>query len=121
MPAPATPVPGGWGLPERLAVSALAGGVNDPGALQELLGVCRPRRLLFLDEPAWLASGLTLTGRQTAHHIPDPHRAGQVYEGFWGTTGGMAVGKSPQHPAAHRLYGPEAMTPFLRAAPPTAA
>jgi hypothetical protein len=102
-----------------LAVTALAGGVTSADAVGALIDLCRPRRLLFLDEPAWLASGITLAGRAAAHHIPDPHRAGQVYEGFWGkSASGVTVGKAPQHPAARRLYGADAMAPFLRAAPP---
>lgn len=118
VPAPASPPPGGWGLPEQLAVSALVGGLASPEALCPVLGTCRPRCVLFLDEAAWAAGEITLVGHTVAHHIPDPHRANQVYEGFWGRTGdGVVVGKSPQHPAAHRLYGPGAMQGFLRAAP----
>jgi hypothetical protein len=52
------------------------------------------------------------------HHIPDPHRAGQVYQGFWGRRDDdLVVGKAPQHPSAHRFYAWEHMAGFLRSAP----
>jgi hypothetical protein len=61
-------------------------------------------------------SGLEV--RQVAHHITDPHRRGQVYEGFWGRTpDGRVVGKAPQHPTTHNLYRDADMLGFLRSAP----
>jgi hypothetical protein len=52
------------------------------------------------------------------HHIKDPHRPGQVYEGFWGELeDGVVVGKAPQHPTTHNLYRSDDMVAFLRSAP----
>ncbi len=53
--------------------------------------------------------------RPTPLTIPDPHRRGQVYEGWWGTTpAGTVVGKAPQHPTMHRLYRAEDLRDWLR-------
>ena len=61
-----------------------------------------------------------LTAKQVAHHINDPHREGQVYEGFWSTgDDGLVIGKAPQHPTMHNLYREEDMLAFLRSAPAT--
>ncbi|MDQ1402932.1 MAG: hypothetical protein QOG03_1248 [Actinomycetota bacterium] len=80
----------------------------------------RPHVVLFLDEPSWQASGIDV--EPSLHQIPDPHRAGQVYEGFWGTAAdGTVVGKAPQHPATHRLYRRQDLDEFLRRAPLRAA
>jgi hypothetical protein len=77
-----------------------------------------PRVVLFLDGPAWEKADIDV--RQEPHYVPDPHRPQQVYEGFWAVTGdGTVVGKSPQHPATHKLYRAEDMDRFLRAAPLT--
>jgi hypothetical protein len=69
--------------------------------------------VLFLDEPAWQASGWNV---EAAHYsVPDPHRDGQVYQGFWGRRpDGLVVGKAPQHPTMHRFYKPDDMTMYLR-------
>ena len=76
----------------------------------------QPRTIVFLDEPAWQSAALDVA--TTPFSVPDPHRAGQVYEGWWGTTAdGAVVGKSPQHPTMHRLYRAEDLTAWLRAAP----
>ena len=70
----------------------------------------------ILDEPAWGAAGLDVATTPLA--VPDPHRAGQTYEGWWGTTeDGTVVGKSPQHPTMHRLYRAEDLTDWLQRAP----
>ncbi len=83
------------------------------GALERL----SPRVVLFLDEPSWQASGLDVK-KQVKHYIEDPHRAGQVYEGFWGVLDdGVVVGKAPQHPTTHNLYRTDEMVGFLRSAP----
>jgi hypothetical protein len=106
-----------WSLGESLTLTTLLHVGDDPGRLSGALDVLRPRVVLFLDEPSWLASGLQVA-RPVKHYIKDPHRAGQVYEGFWGETGdGIVVGKAPQHPTTHNLYRSEDMAGFLRAAP----
>jgi len=59
-----------------------------------------------------------MTVRQHPHYVPDPHREGQVYEGFWANDGdGLVIGKAPQHPATHRLYRAADMDRFLSLAP----
>lgn len=106
-----------WGLGEALALTTLLHVGDEPTRLATATELFAPRVILFLDEASWLASGLE-PGRVVAHHIQDPHRAGQVYEGFWGTLeGGVVVGKSPQHPTTHNLYRPDDMAAYLRAAP----
>jgi len=104
-----------WGVSEALAVTALVHQADDPGRLRAALDLCRPKTILFLDEPSWERSGLET--RQVPHHIKDPHRQGQVYEGFWGTTNGTVIGKAPQHPTMHNLYRDEDMMAFVRSAP----
>jgi hypothetical protein len=102
---------------EALAVSALVHVGDSPGALALARSTCRPAVVLFLDEPAWQASGWQASGVQP-HHVPDPHRDGQVYQGFWGRLAdGLVVGKAPQHPSMHRFYRREDMREFLRSAP----
>ncbi|MER3405279.1 MAG: hypothetical protein C4289_09065, partial [Chloroflexota bacterium] len=107
----------GWDAAEALSLTALVHIGDDPVRLTRVLTLLRPRAVLFLDEEAWSRS--SLPAEQTSrHHIPDPHRPGQVYEGHWGRDpAGRALGKSPQHPAANRLYRAEDMDAFLRAAP----
>jgi hypothetical protein len=101
---------------EALAVSTLVHVGDTPGALALACSTCRPGMVLFLDEPAWQAAGWHVAS--TPHHVPDPHRAGQVYQGFWGRTpAGLVVGKAPQHPTMHRFYRADDMRGFLRAAP----
>lgn len=105
-----------FGLTEALALTTLLHLGDEPGRLGRAIELSSPHVLLFLDEPSWEASGLQV--RQEPHHITDPHRPGQVYQGFWGHTGdGRVVGKSPQHPTTHNLYRAEDMLEFLRAAP----
>ena len=105
-----------WGINEALSVTTLVHQADDPTRLQGALGLCQPRTILFLDEPSWERSGLT--ARQVPHYIHDPHREGQVYEGFWSTgDDGAVIGKAPQHPTMHNLYREEDMLAFLRSAP----
>lgn len=97
-------------------MSALLHVGSEADRLTTALQLLQPRLVLFLDEHSWVLSGLDVP--RSTHHIADPHRKGQVYEGFWGVTGdGLTVGKSPQHPTTHNLYRPEEMAEFLRAAP----
>ena len=106
-----------WGLGESLSLTTLLHVGDDSKRFQRAFELFSPRVVLFLDEPSWLASGLDVK-KTVNHYIKDPHRAGQVYEGFWGQLDdGVAVGKSPQHPTTHRLYRAEDMVGFLRAAP----
>ena len=105
-----------WTTSDALAVTTLLHVGDDPGRLTWARSLMRPHVVLFLDEPSWLASGLDV--RMQRHHVPDPHRTQQVYEGFWATTpDGTVVGKAPQHPATHNLYRSEDMDRFLGAAP----
>jgi hypothetical protein len=105
-----------WGVSEALALTTLLHVGDNPGRLGRALELCRPRLVLFLDEPSWERSGLTVT--QVPHHITDPHRPGLVYEGFWGQDpDGVTIGKAPQHPTTHNLYRDEDMLAFLRSAP----
>lgn len=106
----------GWDASDALAVAALVHLGGSPSSLDVAMTTCRPAAVLFLDEPAWSASGWNV--RSAPHHVPDPHRAGQVYQGFWGVRDdGVIVGKAPQHPSAHRLYRGEDMRGFLGALP----
>lgn len=101
---------------DALAVTALLHVGDDATRLRKAIQLCRPRVILFLDEAAWSGSGLKVKSER--HYVPDPHRERQVYEGFWGEAeNGIVIGKSPQHPAAHRLYNKEEMDGFLRSAP----
>jgi len=103
-------------VPSALAVSALVHLGDQPDRLATAMATCRPAVVLFLDEPAWTAAHWQL--HATAHHVPDPHRPGQVYQGFWGTdANGLVVGKAPQHPSAHRFYAWDDMATFLRSIP----
>jgi hypothetical protein len=75
-----------------------------------------PEVTLFLDEASWAAAAIDTESTNFA--IPDPHRAGVEYEGRWArSVSGKAVGKAPQHPAAHQLYRAADMDAFLRAMP----
>ncbi|HUQ63134.1 MAG TPA: hypothetical protein VM121_05235 [Acidimicrobiales bacterium] len=105
-----------WGPHEALSLTALLHVGNDARRLTDALGLCQPQVILFLDEPSWILSGLQV--RQVAHHITDPHRPKQVYEGFWGQTeDGRVVGKAPQHPTMHNLFQAKDMNDFLRSIP----
>lgn len=106
----------GWLAPETLSLSALLHVGDAPARFARARELMRPQVVLFLDELSWEASDLAVT-RQRAHHIPDPHRPAQVYEGFWGVAAdGTVVGKAPQHPAAHKLYRGSDLLEFLAGA-----
>jgi len=106
-----------WGLGESLALTSLLHVGEDPSRFRISFDLFSPRVVLFLDEPSWVASGLAVQ-KSVNHYIKDPHRSGQVYEGFWGETAeGVVVGKAPQHPTTHNLYRAEDMIGFLRSAP----
>jgi hypothetical protein len=105
-----------WGTAESLSLTTLVHVGADPAQLEVARALCQPRTVVFMDEPAWQSAHLDVA--TTPFSVPDPHRAGQVYEGWWGTTPeGRVVGKSPQHPTMHRLYRAEDLTAWLRAAP----
>jgi hypothetical protein len=105
-----------WGPPDALALTSLLHLGDQTDRLAQAIELSAPRMILFLDEPSWERSGLDV--RQVAHHIKDPHRPGQVYEGFWGRMpDGRVVGKSPQHPTTHNLYRDADMVGYLESAP----
>lgn len=106
----------GWEGPEALAVSALIDVGGDAARLTWARRMLRPACVLFLDEPSWTLASPE-TGALVRASVPDPHRPGQGYEGWWGREGSVVVGKSPQHPATHRLYSTADMDAFLRLAP----
>jgi len=105
-----------WSTAEALSLTTLVHVGADPRHLAVARDLCQPRVIVFLDEPAWQTAAIDVA--TSPFSVPDPHRPGQVYEGWWGTTGdGSVVGKSPQHPTMHRLYRAEDLTAWLRAAP----
>lgn len=105
-----------WKTSDALAVTTLLHVGGDPKRLAWGRKLMRPNVLLFLDEPSWQTASINV--QKSLHHVPDPHRPQQVYEGFWAVANdGTVVGKSPQHPAAHNLYRTEDMDRFLAAAP----
>lgn len=106
-----------WSTAEALALTTLIHLGDQPERLAAAMQTCRPRMTVFLDEPAWQAAKLDDVAT-TPLAVPDPHRPGQVYEGWWGTTAdGAVVGKAPQHPTMHRLYKAEDLTDWLHRAP----
>jgi hypothetical protein len=110
------PYEGDWGPPEVLSMTTLVHIGDAPASFEVARRQCRPGLVLFLDDAAWKAAALDV--RSSRHSVPDPHRPGVVYEGFWGVDGrGTVVGKSPQHPSTHKLYRTDDMTAYLRAAP----
>ena len=105
-----------WGTPEALSLTTLLHTADEPDRLDWARNLMRPRVVLFLDEPSWQSARMLV--REQPHHIPDPHRDGKVYEGFWGRSGDqLVIGKAPQHPATHRLYRTDDMDAFLRSVP----
>ncbi|MGH9004699.1 MAG: hypothetical protein ACRDYV_16365, partial [Acidimicrobiia bacterium] len=108
-----------WSVGEMLAVTTLVHVGDEPERFHRAAGLSDPRVILFLDEPSIQRAGQGVeVARKEPHFITDPHRAGQVYEGFWGRRAdGVVVGKSPQHPATHNLYRSDDMLGFLRSAP----
>lgn len=105
-----------WSTAECLALTALVHVGDEPHHLRLATSTCLPCTTVFLDEPAWRSSGLDLPVTRLA--VPDPHRPGQLYEGWWATTAeGLVVGKAPQHPTMHRLYRAGDLTRWLQAAP----
>jgi hypothetical protein len=105
-----------WSTAECLALTTLVHVSDHPEHLKLALETCRPRMTVFLDEQAWNTADHDVAISRLA--IPDPHRDGQTYEGWWGTTpDGAVVGKAPQHPTMHHLYRAEDLTAWLRRAP----
>jgi hypothetical protein len=106
-----------WSTAEALALTTLVHVGEDLGRLGLASTTCRPRMTVFLDEPAWDAAAPEVATTPLA--IPDPHRPGQTYEGWWGTADdGSVVGKSPQHPTMHQLYDARDLKDWLHEAPP---
>lgn len=107
-----------WGTSDALSVTTLLHVGDDPDRLRWARDLMRPQVVLFLDEPSWQGAGLTV--QKQLHHVPDPHRPQQVYEGFWAVLdSGVAVGKAPQHPTTHNLYRAADLDAFLAAVPLT--
>ncbi|HET7487292.1 MAG TPA: hypothetical protein VFJ85_05140 [Acidimicrobiales bacterium] len=105
-----------WATPDALAVSALLHVGEDQDRFAWARELMRPHVVLFLDEGSFQASELTVDKRR--HHVPDPHRPQQTYEGFWSVASdGTVVGKAPQHPTTHNLYRAEDMDAFLASIP----
>ncbi|MGH9281671.1 MAG: hypothetical protein ACRD0S_01905 [Acidimicrobiales bacterium] len=105
-----------WATSDAVSVTTLLHVGQDEDRLAWARDLMQPAVILFLDEASWVASGIDV--RRHLHHVPDPHRPQQVYEGFWATAGdGTVIGKSPQHPATHNLYRAEDMDRFLASAP----
>lgn len=105
-----------WSTAESLALTALVHVGDRADHLTLAVATCRPRLVVFLDEPAWRVGGHATPTERLA--VPDPHRAGQSYEGWWAiTANGTVVGKSPQHPTMHRLYREADLTTWLQQAP----
>ena len=106
-----------WGTAESLALTALVHVGADPSHLDTARRTCEPRVIVFLDDPAWKGAGLDDIATSPLS-VPDPHRPGQSYVGWWGTArDGTVVGKAPQHPTMHRLYATDDLTRWLRSAP----
>ena len=102
---------------DRGAPDSRSGVDNDPSRLGQARAATSPHVVLLQDEPAAEASRLEPVDVEK-HHIPDPHRDGQVYQGWWGRLGnGTIVGKAPQHPSTHRFYRAPDMDRFLAACP----
>jgi hypothetical protein len=111
-----TPIQRRWAAAEALAVTALVHLGDAPERLGLARELCQPRMIVFLDEPSLERAGIEGLRRER-HFIADPHRQGQVYEGFWAyDRDGVVVGKAPQHPATHNLYRAADMRGFLRSA-----
>lgn len=111
------PVQPGWAAADGLSVTTLLHMGDVPERFEHARHLTQPRMIVFLDEPSYERVGLN-GFRREMHFIDDPHRKGQVYEGFWGRTPeGVVVGKSPQHPSTHNLYRAADMTNYLRSAP----
>ncbi len=101
-----------WLTAEALSLSALVQLGEDTDQVELARDVCRPRVVLYLDEPAAAGAPSALQRREA--EIPDPHRPGQAYLGWWATDpDGTVVGKAPQHPTMHRLYDPADMAGWL--------
>jgi hypothetical protein len=105
-----------WTTADALSVSALIHAGDDPDRVRWASERCQPMVTLYLDEAAVQTASIERAG--DVFSIPDPYRPGTVYEGWWVRLGdGRVVGKSPQHPASHRLYRAQDIDVFLHASP----
>jgi hypothetical protein len=105
-----------WSTAEALALTTLVHLGDQPERLALAQETCRPRTTIFCDEAAWAAAHLDVAVNPLA--VPDPHRPGVVYEGWWATLAdGTVVGKAPQHPSMHRVYRAADLSAWLRDAP----
>ncbi len=108
---------GGVGSDSSLGVAALANpGLSGQG-IGEILKVCQPRVILYLDQESERSSPRKATN-PTPISIHNPYHLDQSYRGWWSSEpDGVILGKAPQHPAAHRLYSKDSLTTFLAALP----
>ncbi len=101
---------------DALSTTALLHVGHDAGLVTWAVDRCQPVVTLYLDEAARMTAGVEAAVELVS--IPDPHRPGTVYEGWWAPADrGRVVGKSPQHPASHLLYRASDMDAFLMAMP----
>jgi hypothetical protein len=101
---------------ESLAVASLVHCGEDPSRVAWATDRCRPVVTLLLDEASREAVGIPPPA--DLYTIPDPHRKGTSYEGWWTTDGDdRIIGKAPQHPASHNFYQSADMDRFLGALP----
>ncbi len=106
-----------WSTAESLSLTALVHVGGDRSHLDTAMRTCAPRTVVFLDEPAWQAADLDVA--TTPRSVPDPHRPGQFYEGWWGN-GGQRVGggqgaAAPDHASAVRRGRSRRVAPRLPA------
>ena len=101
--------------PDALSLSAMLHVGEDPTRSAWAQERCHPVVMLFLDEASMATAGFIAPSEQVS--IPDPHRPGTSYDGWWATIDGVVVGKAPQHPAAHNFYRAADMAAFLKAVP----
>lgn len=102
-----------WRTAEALALTTLVHCGEDASVVELAQRTCRPRVVLYLDEQA--AAGAPADLPKQEAEIPDPHRGGQAYAGWWATLAdGTVLGKAPQHPTMHRLYDSDDMAGWLQ-------
>ena len=100
---------------DALSVAAVIHAGEDADRVRWAVECCAPRIILFLDEASRETAGVTAGATIS---IPDPHREGTTYDGWWlRSADGIIWGKAPQHPASHRFYRAQDMDAYLHATP----
>ena len=103
-----------WPITEALSVTTL---LHGDGTWMGARARCA-RVVLFLDEPAWNAAGISGETALTPHADPRSRSAPARSTRAGGARPVTAiVGKAPQHPAAHKLYRRSDIDGFLRSIP----